>query len=111
MALSIKVAMVLYKNCVPGLCTIGVARKAFTQSSVLKGITVVGSGSCPALIVRRSFTVSAASQGFTVSGRLCGKKETTLSVTFSFPSVTAKPTAVLVKLLLVLYRLCFKLAA
>src|SRR4051812_10367076 len=99
----------LYKNFVPGLLRICVAKNVLAQLSV-ELTARVGSGSCPTDMLRRFFTVSSARYGLTVSGKSPGKKETTLSFKLNLPSLTAKPTAVAVKLLLTEYIVCFKSA-
>src|ERR1035441_8214583 len=76
----------------------GQPRKAFTQLSC-STIGHVGSLPLPTDIVSKSFTRDAARCSLTGSGRSCGKNDTTRSCTRSFPSATAKPTAVEVKLL------------
>lgn len=65
----------------------------------------VGSVSCPQFMVSRSRTVMAARFSLTVAGSLSGKKEMTLSVSFSLPSEAASPTAVAVNVLLTEFRM------
>ena len=64
-----------------------------------------GSVSCPQFMVSRSRTVMAARFSLTVAGSLSGKKEMTLSVSFSLPSEAASPTAVAVNVLLTEFRM------
>src|ERR1035437_7284371 len=99
MAESIYVALLLYMNWVPGGLGIGQPRKAFTQFSC-STVGNVGTFPLPTDVVSRSLTRKAARCSLTCSGRSCGKNEITRSSTRSLPSVTAKPTAVEVKLLL-----------
>src|ERR1035438_1405016 len=99
MADSIYVAALLYMNVVPGGCSMGHARKALTQLS-RSTIVHVGSLALPTDMVSRSFTCNAAKCSPTSGGKSCGKNDTTRSSTRSFPSATARPTAVEVKLLL-----------
>ena len=75
------------------------ARKARAQFAWPQ-IRAVESAACPTDIVNKCFTRSAARFSPTVAGRSSGKNDVTGSSTFSLPSVTAKPTAVEVKLLL-----------
>src|SRR6516165_1133675 len=86
---------------------IGTERKYFTQFPWPANF-VVGSGLCPTDMVITSRTVNAANAGLTLSGNSFWKKEITLSESFNFPSVTANPTAVEVKLLLVEYMVCLR---
>ena len=51
-------------------------------------------------MVSRSCTVNAFRLSLTSAGASSGKKLSTLSVSFNLPSLTAKPTAVAVKVLL-----------
>ena len=106
MADNIQVAKVLYKNFEPGSWTTGFARNDLTQLLSLTTVLKVGSGSCPADMLSKSLTFIFDKNGLTVSGNASGKKEMTLSSTDNFFSLTAKPTAVAVKLLLVEYNVC-----
>src|SRR5690349_11808823 len=108
MAESIYVPAELYRNFVPGLFTIGVARKALAQSGDWSTVPV-GSGSIPFDMISASLMVSSARfGGMGLGSSSGGKKDTTLSVSFNFFSVNAKPTAAAVKLLLVEYSVCFR---
>jgi WD40 repeat protein len=80
----------------------GAARKVFTQVS-LSTMANVGSFAFPTDIVSKSFTRNAARFSLTSFGNSFGKNDTTRSSTRSFPSATAKPIAVDVKLLLIEY--------
>ena len=86
------------------------ARKVRTQFSDFT-TSPVGSFSLPTDMVSRCFTFSFARFSLAVAGTSSGKKEITLSSTLSFPSFTAKPTAVEVKLLLIEYIVWRRFAA
>src|SRR4029077_2019850 len=102
MADNIKVPSELYKNTVPGLFTMGVARNPLTQFLFFL-VSGEGSGNCPSDMISTSFTVSAARFGEIVSGRSFGKNEMTLSDNLILFSATAKPMAVAVNVLLAEY--------
>src|SRR5579864_477749 len=101
---NMKVPMELYRNTVPGLYAMGAAKNVFGQ--FLEFITCRGSGSIPSDIIRTSLMVRAARLGEIVSGRSFGKNEMTLSESFILFSLTAKPIAVDVKVLLAEYNVC-----
>ena len=92
-AQSMLVPAVLYMKHVPGLYLNSCARKFRIQSG-FETSNVSISVACPQVIVRRSRTVHSRrfSPGF--SGSLSGNRSHSLSVSASFPSCTAKPTAV-----------------
>ena len=92
-------------NFVPGACAMFCARNVRTQFSSFTHVCV-GSFSLPVDMESRSFTRMAARLSLIFSGSSFGKNEITLSSTLIFPSATAKPTAVEVKLLLIEYIVC-----
>src|SRR5262245_17604826 len=98
MAASMKEQPLSYMNVLPGACTIGCARYAFAQS-VVSVITALVSDACPADIVSRCSTRRPMRFGLTGDGNESTKNFVTGSSTESLPSVTAKPTAVDVKVL------------
>src|SRR5262245_50099250 len=97
MAEHMYVAGVLYRKCVPGLFGTGWARNVFTQGSVLVNL---GSVWWPVDMVSRSRTRIAFRFRDGSAGARSGKNESTSSSRLNFPSSTARPTAVEVKLLL-----------
>src|SRR5262245_12961704 len=91
------VADVLYRKCVPGLNGTAWARNVFAHDSVgRRG----GSVWWPVDIRSRSLNRIALRLAEGSAGASSGKNLRTGSSTLSFPSPTAKPTAVEVKLLL-----------
>src|SRR4051812_4396 len=97
------VAEVLYRKWVPGLNGTGCARKALVQGrSGGRG----GSVCCPVDIRSRSLTRIALRFAPGSAGASSGRNFSTGSSTLSFPSATASPTAVDVKLLLSEYNEC-----
>ena len=97
MAESMCVPGVLYWKWVPGLNGTGWARKLRTHGVLVLNLT---STSCPEVMVSRSRTRMAFNLSDGWAGASSGKKERTGSSMLSFPSWTASPTAVEVKLLL-----------
>src|SRR5207248_11473683 len=95
------VAEVLYRKCVPGLNGTGCARKELLQgwSGVRRG-----SAWCPVDMRSRSLRRIALRLALGAAGASSGKNLSTGSSRLSFPSATASPTAVAVKLLLREYR-------
>jgi hypothetical protein len=99
MALSIKVAPVSYRNFDPGINGTGCFKKVGTQGSVyLDKMLAKLSFSWPVFIVSKCSTVIAKKLALGSVGDIPGKRECTFSSRLNTPSVTAKPTAVLVKL-------------
>ena len=91
------VADVLYRKCVPGLNGTGWARNVLAHGSVgRRG----GSVWCPVDMRSRSLRRIAFRLALGSAGASSGKNFRTGSSTLSFPSATASPTAVEVKLLL-----------
>src|SRR5262249_22990797 len=91
------VAEVLYRKWVPGLNGTGWARKVLAHGSV--GLRD-GSAWCPVDMRSRSLRRMALKVALGSAGAASGKNLRTGSSTLSFPSATASPTAVEVKLLL-----------
>src|ERR1039457_4949727 len=112
MADSMNVAGVLYQKCVPGLCATGSDRNNFTSGSVdWNENFATSSACCPLDMVSRSCTRIALRFSPGPAGASSGKNFSTSSSTLNFPSATASPTAVEVKLLLNEYIECGVAAA